>query len=144
MGKLLAIFAASQKLRSVLQIDTSNITNAFVSGMKEDLGFYGNEYNYIVTSWTIGYIIGQLVSSSSPIQAWLNTNVILLQPSNFILTRVPAHSMLFYIHSCFRFTETYLTVFSQSGSHFLRLVGQYSPLVLQVQIPLRKCLLFDS
>ncbi|KAN0104087.1 putative pantothenate transporter liz1 [Hyaloscypha variabilis] len=53
-------------------IDTSNITNAFVSGMKEDLNLYGNQYNWIVTSWTIGYIIGQ----------W---------PSNFILTRVPAH-----------------------------------------------------
>ncbi|KAH8586080.1 putative pantothenate transporter liz1 [Bisporella sp. PMI_857] len=53
-------------------IDTSNITNAFVSGMKEDLNLYGNEYNWIVVSWTVGYIIGQ----------W---------PSNFILTRVPAH-----------------------------------------------------
>ncbi|KAF2658327.1 putative pantothenate transporter liz1 [Lophiostoma macrostomum CBS 122681] len=53
-------------------IDTSNITNAFVSGMKEDLNLYGNQYNYIVVSWTVGYIIGQL-------------------PSNFILTRVPAH-----------------------------------------------------
>ncbi|KAK5065087.1 hypothetical protein LTR84_000923 [Exophiala bonariae] len=53
-------------------IDTSNITNAFVSGMKEDLNLYHNEYNYIVVSWTVGYIIGQL-------------------PSNFILTRVPAH-----------------------------------------------------
>ncbi|KAF8867029.1 putative pantothenate transporter liz1 [Acephala macrosclerotiorum] len=54
-------------------IDTSsNITNAFVSGMKEGLIIYGNQYNWIVTSWTIGYIIGQ----------W---------PSNFILTRVRAH-----------------------------------------------------
>ncbi|KAL2068570.1 hypothetical protein VTL71DRAFT_14907 [Oculimacula yallundae] len=57
---------------TVGQIDTSNITNAFVSGMKEDLNLYQNQYNYIVLSWTIGYIIGQ----------W---------PSNFILTRVPAH-----------------------------------------------------
>ncbi|KAB5560044.1 putative pantothenate transporter liz1 [Coniochaeta sp. 2T2.1] len=53
-------------------IDTSNITNAFVSGMKEDLGLLQNQYNYIVVSWTVGYIIGQ----------W---------PSNFILTRVRAH-----------------------------------------------------
>ncbi|KAH7093496.1 putative pantothenate transporter liz1 [Paraphoma chrysanthemicola] len=53
-------------------IDTSNITNAFVSGMKEDLSLYGNQYNYIIVSWTIGYIVGQ----------W---------PSNIILTRVPAH-----------------------------------------------------
>jgi ACS family pantothenate transporter-like MFS transporter len=43
------------------QIDTSNITNAFVSGMKEDLNLYGNQYNYIVVSWTVGYIIGQWV-----------------------------------------------------------------------------------
>ncbi|EPE33309.1 MFS general substrate transporter [Glarea lozoyensis ATCC 20868] len=53
-------------------IDTSNITNAFVSGMKEDLNLYQNQYNYIIVSWTVGYIVGQ----------W---------PSNFILTRVPAH-----------------------------------------------------
>ncbi|RVX66581.1 hypothetical protein B0A52_09458 [Exophiala mesophila] len=53
-------------------IDTSNLTNAFVSGMKEDLNLYQNEYNWIVVSWTIGYIIGQ----------W---------PSNFRLTRVRAH-----------------------------------------------------
>lgn len=45
-----------------LQIDTSNITNAFVSGMKEDLNLYQNQYNYIIVSWTVGYIIGQWVS----------------------------------------------------------------------------------
>jgi hypothetical protein len=43
------------------KIDSSNITNAFVSGMKEDLNLYGNQYNYIVVSWTVGYIIGQWV-----------------------------------------------------------------------------------
>jgi ACS family pantothenate transporter-like MFS transporter len=53
-------------------IDTSNITNAFVSDMKEVLNFYGNEYNWIIVFWTIGYIVGQL-------------------PSNIILTRMPAH-----------------------------------------------------
>ena len=30
--------------------------------MKEDLGLFGNEYNYIIVSWTVGYIIGQWVS----------------------------------------------------------------------------------
>jgi hypothetical protein len=29
--------------------------------MKEDLKLYGNQYNYIVVSWTVGYIIGQWV-----------------------------------------------------------------------------------
>lgn len=43
--------------------------------MKEDLNLYGNQYNYIVVAWTIGYIVGQ----------W---------PSNFILTRVRAHSKI--------------------------------------------------
>ncbi|KAL2414699.1 Pantothenate transporter liz1 [Exophiala dermatitidis] len=60
------------KANPLPQIDTSNITNAFVSGMKEELNLYQNQYNYIVVAWTVGYVIGQ----------W---------PSNFILTRVPAH-----------------------------------------------------
>jgi len=80
---------------TTLQIDTSNITNAFVSGMKEDLHLYGNEYNYIVVAWTIGYIIGQLVSLLLIDFLFLHqigADSRKLQPSNFILTRVPAHS----------------------------------------------------
>ncbi|KAL5113394.1 hypothetical protein ACEQ8H_008738 [Pleosporales sp. CAS-2024a] len=50
-------------------LDQSNINNAFVSGMKEDLGLYGNQFNYMQTCWTVGYVIGQV-------------------PSNMILTRV--------------------------------------------------------
>jgi hypothetical protein len=65
MGKL-NLFPVRQSLIEVSQIDTSNITNAFVSGMKEDLNLYGNQYNYIVVSWTVGYIIGQWVRFSSP------------------------------------------------------------------------------
>jgi ACS family pantothenate transporter-like MFS transporter len=29
--------------------------------MKEDLNLYQNQYNYIVVSWTVGYIVGQWV-----------------------------------------------------------------------------------
>ncbi|RYO67490.1 hypothetical protein AA0113_g4634 [Alternaria arborescens] len=50
-------------------LDQSNINSAFVSGMKEDLGLYGNQLNYMQTCWTVGYVIGEL-------------------PSNIILTRV--------------------------------------------------------
>ncbi|KAF2673075.1 putative MFS transporter Liz1/Seo1 [Microthyrium microscopicum] len=50
-------------------LDQANINNAFVSGMKEDLGLYGNELNYMQTAWTVGYVIGQI-------------------PSNMVLTRV--------------------------------------------------------
>lgn len=72
------------------QIDTSNITNAFVSGMKEDLNLYGNQYNYIILSWTVGYIIGQWVCAALRKAGGMLTP--LIQPSNFILTRVRAHS----------------------------------------------------
>ncbi|KAI9733756.1 MAG: hypothetical protein M1818_007170 [Claussenomyces sp. TS43310] len=83
MGKKPSLFLASQSLMTAPQIDTSNITNAFVSGMKEDLNLYGNQYNYIVVAWTIGYIIGQW--------AHPDAHAGLMQPSNFILTRVRAH-----------------------------------------------------
>ncbi|KAM0747648.1 MFS general substrate transporter [Meredithblackwellia eburnea MCA 4105] len=39
---------------------TNNIANAYVSGMQEGLNMKGNEYNYVVTAWNIGYIIGEL------------------------------------------------------------------------------------
>ncbi|KAL1303594.1 hypothetical protein AAFC00_006959 [Neodothiora populina] len=53
----------------IKNLDQSNINNAFVSGMKEDLNLYGDELNYMQTLWTVGYVIGQI-------------------PSNLILTRV--------------------------------------------------------
>ncbi|CEJ57996.1 Putative Pantothenate transporter [Penicillium brasilianum] len=50
-------------------LDQININNAFVSGMKEDLGLYGNQLNYMQACWTVGYVIGEI-------------------PSNILLTRV--------------------------------------------------------
>ncbi|KAF1918839.1 major facilitator superfamily domain-containing protein [Ampelomyces quisqualis] len=50
-------------------LDQTNINSAFVSGMKEDLGLYGNELNYMQTCWTVGYVIGEI-------------------PSNILLTRI--------------------------------------------------------
>lgn len=43
-------------------LDRNNINNAFVSGMKEDLGLYGNELNWMTTWFQIGYIVGQIPS----------------------------------------------------------------------------------
>ncbi|XXG95763.1 hypothetical protein Hte_002034 [Hypoxylon texense] len=43
-------------------LDRNNINNAYVSGMKEDLGLYGNELNWMVTWFQIGYIVGQIPS----------------------------------------------------------------------------------
>ncbi|KAI0309610.1 MFS general substrate transporter [Amylostereum chailletii] len=47
-------------------LDQQNITNAYVSGMKEE---HGNQLNYITTAWTCGYVIGQI-------------------PSNMLITRI--------------------------------------------------------
>ncbi|KAJ5110646.1 Pantothenate transporter liz1 [Penicillium argentinense] len=44
-------------------LDRSNINNAYVSGMKEELNFKGNELNLINTIFTVGYIVGQLPSN---------------------------------------------------------------------------------
>ncbi|OHX00474.1 major facilitator superfamily transporter [Colletotrichum incanum] len=38
-------------------IDQTNINNAYVSGMKEDLELFGNELNYFTTFFNIGYMI---------------------------------------------------------------------------------------
>ncbi|OAA66503.1 major facilitator superfamily transporter pantothenate [Niveomyces insectorum RCEF 264] len=44
-------------------LDRSNLTNAYVSGMKEDLKFVGNQLNVINTCFTVGYVIGQIPSN---------------------------------------------------------------------------------
>ncbi|KAH8674233.1 major facilitator superfamily transporter [Xylariales sp. PMI_506] len=38
-------------------LDQQNISNAYVSGMKEDLGLYGNELNYFQTYFNVAYCI---------------------------------------------------------------------------------------
>ncbi|KAF2009144.1 MFS general substrate transporter [Aaosphaeria arxii CBS 175.79] len=38
-------------------IDQTNINNAYVSGMKEDLKLFGNELNYFTTYFNIGYMV---------------------------------------------------------------------------------------
>ncbi|KAK0223546.1 MFS general substrate transporter [Armillaria fumosa] len=71
LGKLDASVLIKHVLtsRASTYLDQQNVTNAYVSGMKEDLNLYGNEYNYITTAWTCGYVIGQI-------------------PSNLLITRI--------------------------------------------------------
>jgi len=38
-------------------LDRSNLTQAYVSGMKEDLNFHGNQLTQITTIFTCGYIV---------------------------------------------------------------------------------------
>jgi MFS transporter, ACS family, pantothenate transporter len=46
----------------IKNLDQTNISNAFVSGMKEDLGMLGNEINLVDAAWTAGYVLGQIPS----------------------------------------------------------------------------------
>ncbi|KAF1993946.1 MFS general substrate transporter [Amniculicola lignicola CBS 123094] len=41
-------------------LDRTNLKNAYVSGMKEELNFRGNQLNQINTVFTVGYTIGQV------------------------------------------------------------------------------------
>lgn len=44
-------------------LDQGNIANAYVSGMKEDLKMYGNEYTYAQTAYTCAYAVMQIPST---------------------------------------------------------------------------------
>ncbi|KAH8658259.1 vitamin H transporter [Xylariales sp. PMI_506] len=44
----------------VKYIDQSNLNNAYVSGLKEELGFYGNQLVELQTFYIIGAVVGQL------------------------------------------------------------------------------------
>ncbi|KAJ5175245.1 uncharacterized protein N7482_001122 [Penicillium canariense] len=43
-------------------LNSNNLSNAYVSGMKEELVVVGNEYQTLTTMWTIGYVISQIPS----------------------------------------------------------------------------------
>jgi MFS family permease len=43
-------------------LDSSNINNAFVSGMKEELNLYGNQYSLFGTFYNVGYLVCQIPS----------------------------------------------------------------------------------
>lgn len=51
---------------------TLSTDNAYVSGLKEDLGFHGNELVQLQTLYTVGAVVGQL-------------------PFTFLFTRLPMH-----------------------------------------------------
>ncbi|KAK7217068.1 hypothetical protein V2G26_005071 [Clonostachys chloroleuca] len=59
----------------VKYIDQSNLNNAYVAGLKEDLGFKGNELVQLQTFYILGAVLGQI-------------------PFFFLLTYIPIHYLL--------------------------------------------------
>ncbi|OJD34151.1 major facilitator superfamily transporter [Diplodia corticola] len=43
-------------------LNSNNLSNAYVSGMKEELDVVGNQYQTFTTMWTIGYVVSQVPS----------------------------------------------------------------------------------
>ncbi|KAL8276393.1 hypothetical protein RQP46_011191 [Phenoliferia psychrophenolica] len=66
---ILTIFCLGYLCKS---LDQNNVSNAFLSGMKEDLGLYSNQLVHATTLYNTGYILGQM-------------------PFTLLLTRFPAH-----------------------------------------------------
>ena len=61
LAKLDAVLLTYASLGEFVEAcDQLSMNNAFVSGMKEDLNLYGNELNYLLTCWTVGYVLGQI------------------------------------------------------------------------------------
>ncbi|KAI0351771.1 MFS general substrate transporter [Trametes cingulata] len=82
-------------------LDQQNITNAYVSGMQEDLGLHGNQLNYITTAWTCGYVIGQIPS---------NMLITRIRPSIWIPTMEVLWSVLTMVLASAKSFETLVVV----------------------------------
>ncbi|KAK2804086.1 hypothetical protein FQN51_002617 [Onygenales sp. PD_10] len=81
-------------------LDQININNAFVSGMKEDLGLYKNQLNYMQTAWTVGYVIGEIPSNIALTRVrpkyWIPTMEVIWSVLTFALSRCNSPTQ-FYI-----------------------------------------------
>lgn len=75
----------------IKNLNQSNVGTAYVNGMKEYYHMNGNQYNYMQTLWTVGYIIGQI-------------------PSNLILHRISARYYLAGLELIWAFLTVLLIV----------------------------------
>ncbi|KAK9329874.1 hypothetical protein V1520DRAFT_154493 [Lipomyces starkeyi] len=49
----------------IKSLDQKNVSNAYVSGMKQALHVDGNEYNYFTTLFNCGYLVGSIPAQMS-------------------------------------------------------------------------------
>ncbi|KAI8649935.1 hypothetical protein NCS56_01444800 [Fusarium sp. Ph1] len=103
-------------------IDQTNISNAYVSGMKEDLSLYGNELNFFTTYFNIGYIIMLwpsciIISHIGP-SKWLPACEVIWGMLTCCLSVVTNHNQVWII---FQSTNSFkqLTVYQVYGLRFL-------------------------
>ncbi|PMD30100.1 MFS general substrate transporter [Hyaloscypha variabilis F] len=60
----------------IKSLDQTNYSNAFVSGMKEDLNMYGNQRNFLTTYFNIGIIIGTVPAQMIQLK-WIRPSILI-------------------------------------------------------------------
>ncbi|KAI2603762.1 major facilitator superfamily domain-containing protein [Hypoxylon sp. NC1633] len=98
----------------------TNISNAYVSGLKEDFGLYGNELNYFNVCYYVAYVVfqvpGMLLMSRPRLARWLlPTLEILWGICTFAQSRVTNVQQLY---AC-RFLVGMLEAPVFAGTHFI-------------------------
>jgi ACS family pantothenate transporter-like MFS transporter len=66
-------------------LDRSNLANAYVSGMKEELHFQGNQFNLINTMFTVGYVASKSMEMSS------------LMKYRYVIGAIPSNLALYHL-----------------------------------------------
>ncbi|KAI1335466.1 MFS general substrate transporter [Xylariaceae sp. FL0016] len=104
----------------VKYLDQTNISNAYVSGLKEDFGLYGNELNYFNVCYYTAYVIfqipGLLLLSRPKLSRWLlPTLEVLWGICTFAQSRV---TNVHQLYAC-RFLVGMLEAPVFAGTHFI-------------------------
>ncbi|KAK0537263.1 hypothetical protein OC835_001797 [Tilletia horrida] len=100
-------------------LNRTNLTSAYVSGMKEALHFQGDQFNQVNTVFTVGYIVGQIPNNLAlqvvPPRIWLASMAVLWSGLSMCLAaaKSPGHVM------AIRFFQALAESSTFSGSHFL-------------------------
>ncbi|EIW82432.1 MFS general substrate transporter [Coniophora puteana RWD-64-598 SS2] len=107
-------------------LDRANVNNAYVSGMKQDLNMYGNEFNRINTIFTCGYIVGMIPNNLMlqvvPPRIWFPTMQIIWGVLTFCSSAVHSVQQLYVI----RFFQGMSEASTFVGTHYI-LGSWYKP-----------------
>lgn len=100
-------------------LNRTNFSNAYVSGMKDGVGFEGNQYSVVNTIFTVGYIVGQvpnnLMLQVCPAYIWLPLMSLVWAALSMVTAAAtkPGHVM------AIRFFQAIAESSTFSGTHYL-------------------------
>ncbi|KAE8256410.1 hypothetical protein A4X13_0g2659 [Tilletia indica] len=100
-------------------LNRTNLTSAYVSGMKEELHFRGNQFNQVNTVFTVGYIIGQIPNNLAlqvvPARIWLPSMALIWAGLSMCLAAAKNPGQIMAI----RFFQALAEASTFSGTHYL-------------------------